>query len=92
MQQREEEAEILPSEEPLNISSEVPAIGEIITAIKSLKNNKAAGPDNIPAEVLKADPLYTATIFEPLIRKIWEEESCPNDWKHGHITILPKKR
>ena len=48
----------------------MPTIGEIINAIKSLENNKAAGPDNILAEVLKADPLYTATIFETLIRKI----------------------
>ena len=87
----EEETDIQPAEEPLNISSDAPTIGEIINAIKSLKNNKAAGPDNIPAEVLKADPLYTATIFEPLIRTIWEEESCPSDWKNGHITILPKK-
>ena len=46
-----------------------------------LKNNKSAGPDNITAELLKS----------PLIQRIWQEEIYSNDWKNGHITVLPKK-
>ena len=64
---------------------------EIKEAIKSLKNNKAAGPDNIPAEVIKADLDTSAEAFLPLITKIWNDELCPEDWKNGHISILAKK-
>ena len=34
---------------------------EIVNAIKRMKNGKAAGADNIPAEVLKTDP-YTRSV------------------------------
>jgi len=33
-----------------------PFKGEIVSSIKMLKAGKAAGPDNIPPEALKADP------------------------------------
>lgn len=65
----EEEVEI-PSSDPLDIDCEAPSLMEIKEAIKSLKNNKAAGPDNIPAEVIKADVDTSAKAFLPLITKI----------------------
>ena len=86
----EEEVEIPPSD-PLDIDCEAPNLMEIKEAIKSLKNNKAAGPDNIPAEVIKADIDTSAKAFLPLITKIWNDELCPEDWKNGHISILAKK-
>ena len=85
------EADIPPSEDTLDILTEPPSLEEIKLALKTLKNNKAAGPDNIPAEVLKADTEITAKSFLPLIHKIWNNEICPEDWINGHITILPKK-
>ena len=85
------EADIPPSEDTLDILTEPPSLEEIKLALKTLKNNKAAGPDNIPAEVLKADTEITAKSFLPLIHKIWNNEICPEDWVNGHITILPKK-
>ena len=57
-----------------------------------MKNNKAAGPDNIPAEVIKADLDTSAEAFLPLITKIWNDELCPEDWKNGHNSLLAKKR
>ena len=87
----EEEVDIPPSEDTLDILTEPPSLQEIKEALKTLKNNKAAGPDNIPAEVLKADIELSAKSFLPLIHKIWNNEICPEDWKNGHITILPKK-
>ncbi len=63
---------------------------EIKEAIKSLKNNKAAGPDNIPAEITKADIDTSVRAFIPLIIKIWNDELFPVDWKNGHISILAK--
>ena len=57
------EADIPPSEDTLDILTEPPSLEEIKLALKTLKNNKAAGPDNIPAEVLKADTEITAKSF-----------------------------
>ena len=56
-----------------------------------MKNGKAAGPDGIPAEALKADVETTADMLLPLFVKIWEQEETPTDWKDGHINKLPKK-
>ena len=85
------EAAITPPEEELDILCDPPNLTEVKAAINTLKNNKASGPDNIPAEVLKADPDLSARYLLPLIQQIWREEKCPEDWKNGHITILPKK-
>lgn len=68
-----------------------PTVQEIKSAISSLKNNKAAGIDGIPAEFLKADPDTTASILLPLFQAIWEEEIYPSDWKEGVIAKIPKK-
>jgi hypothetical protein len=47
---------------------------EIVDAIKTMKNGKAAGSDNIPAEVLKADPYATADILLPLFQDMYMAE------------------
>ena len=70
---------------------DLPRMEEVKIAIGVLKNNKAAGPDNIPVEVIKADVQLSAEHFLPLIHKKWHEETCPPHWKNGHISILPKK-
>ena len=75
----------------LNIDCSVPTKEEIIRAIKKTKNGKAAGPDSIPPEALKADVETIAMILLPLFEKIWREEQIPTDWKEGHIIKLPKK-
>jgi hypothetical protein len=51
----------------LPISTAPPSIKEILEAIKRLKNDKAAGNDDIPAEVLKADANATARMLKPLL-------------------------
>jgi hypothetical protein len=48
--EREEPVRLLPE---LPISTRFPSKREIIYATKAMKNGKAAGPDNITAEVLK---------------------------------------
>ncbi|VDP44592.1 unnamed protein product [Schistosoma margrebowiei] len=60
-------------------------------AIKQIKSNKAAGPDNIPAEALKADVAATARILQILFNKIWDEEQVLKDWKEGLLIKIPKK-
>ena len=56
-----------------------------------LNSKKAAGPDYIPPEALKADSKVSSTILHGLFEKIWTEEKYPNDWKEGHLVKIPKK-
>lgn len=55
------------------------------------KNNKAPGPDNIPAEALKADVETSWQILSDLFGRIWKEEDLPGEWKAGHLVKIPKK-
>ena len=83
--------DIAEAEIDIDIDCDPPTRGEIIRAIKKMKNGKAAGPDGIPAEALKADVETTADMLLPPFVKIWEQEETPTDWKDGHIVKLPKK-
>ena len=82
--------EIPPAETELPINCDKPSKAEIRKAIVTLKNGKAAGPDNIPAEAIKADT-ETAVILHSLFSKIWEKEEVPAQWKEGLVIKLPKK-
>ena len=64
---------------------------EIFRAIKSLKTGKAACPEGIPPEALKADTQTWTEMLYPLLNKVWEQEQVPEDWKKGHMVKLPKK-
>ncbi|GFR69577.1 E3 ubiquitin-protein ligase RNF31 [Elysia marginata] len=64
---------------------------EIVDAIKQLNQGKAAGPDLIPPEALKADVDTTATFLCPLFAKVWTSGKYPIDWKEGHLVKIPKK-
>ncbi|VDP51588.1 unnamed protein product [Schistosoma curassoni] len=68
-----------------------PTIEETSMAIRQIKSGKARGPDNIPAEALKADEVITAKILHILFNKIWDEEQVPTDWKEGHLIEILKK-
>lgn len=74
-----------------SINTNPPTLEEIVEAIKELKNGKAAGNDNIPAEALKADPHITARAFLPLFQAIWLEEKLPDEWLQGILIKVPKK-
>jgi hypothetical protein len=50
-----EEEEVTRSVPQLHISVRTTTKREVIYAIKSIKNRKAAGSNNIPAEILKLD-------------------------------------
>jgi len=65
---------LLPANQELDISCEPPTRAEVEKAIKSLKNNKSTGPDNIPAEVLRADISTSVNILHGLLIKIWDQD------------------
>ena len=82
---------IPPPTELLGINTNPPSRIEISRAIKSLKTGKAAGPDGIPPEALKADTQTSTEMLYPLLNKVWEQEQVPEDWKKGHMVKLPKR-
>nr|KAG5708548.1 hypothetical protein BaRGS_032969 [Batillaria attramentaria] len=57
--------DIPPAAQLLDISTNPPTKTEIIKAIKSLKSGKAAGPDGIPPEALKADIQTSTDMLHP---------------------------
>lgn len=70
---------------------EPPTLDEVKTAIRGLKNNKAAGKDELPAELLKHGSEQLYQLLHRIILKIWEEEELPASWLDGLICPLYKK-
>lgn len=83
--------DIPPAETELPINWDKPSKTEIKRAIMAL-NGKAAGPDDIPAEAIKADIGTAVNMLHSLFSKIWEEEQIPAEWKERILIKLPKKR
>ncbi len=75
----------------LRIKTDPPSRAEIVQALKEMKNNKAAGIDGIPAEILKADLNVIAYTLLPFFSDIWTSETIPDEWKRGVIVEIPKK-
>nr|KAG5707958.1 hypothetical protein BaRGS_025096 [Batillaria attramentaria] len=80
------------AETELPINCEKPAKAEIRKAIMTLRNGTAAGPDELPAEAIKADTETAVNMLHSLFSKIWEKEEVPAQWKEGIVIKLPKKR
>ncbi|XP_064080601.1 uncharacterized protein LOC135197466 [Macrobrachium nipponense] len=66
----------------------VPTLEEVELDIFSMKNNKAAGPDNIPAEIYKYGGPTLHRQLHQLIEKIWMHEEIPNDLIDGSINTM----
>jgi len=64
---------------------------EIRKAIRQLRNNKAPGYDDIPAELLKADIETASEVLFVLFKHIWQEEQIPDDWHKGFFVIIPRR-
>ena len=79
------------AERDLPINCAIPTKAEIRKVVLLLRNGKAAGPDEIPAEALKGDINTTVEMLYHLFGKIWEKETMPADWKEGHLIKIPKK-
>ena len=75
----------------LDINTQKPSILEIKAVLKKLKTGKAAGPDDIPPEVLKADISTIAGILKNIFDRIWEGEVFPKDWREGYMVKIPQK-
>jgi len=69
----------------------IPEKEEIKEAIKILKNNKAPGDDIIGAElIIEGEELIVNEMWE-LIKKIWQQEQIPEEWKIAVVCPIYKK-
>ena len=71
-----------------------PTEEEIVTAMKTMANEKAVGPDGLPAELLKLGLQQDRTIlleFHRLTTLICREGKIPQQLKDAVITVLHKK-
>jgi hypothetical protein len=73
------------------ITTDPPSKGEVKKAILSTNLNKAPGAEGLTAEILKADVDTTVEILHPVLIKVWELETLPEDWNTGCIIPLPKE-
>nr|KAG5688912.1 hypothetical protein BaRGS_009753 [Batillaria attramentaria] len=83
--------DIPPAETELPINCDKPSKAEIRKAIMTLRNGKAAGPDEIPAEAIKADTETAVNMLHILFSKIWEKEEVPAQWKEGIVHQAAKE-
>ena len=64
---------------------------EVRVAIQRLKNNKAAEPDGLLAELFKAEGDELVRSMHQLMYRIWLEESMPSDWNLSALCAVLKK-
>ena len=65
-------------------------IEELRKAIHKLKSNKSAGPDRIPAEMLKASPEIILKLLVKIMNKIKSLEHYPLKWALGITSLIFK--
>ena len=65
---------------------------EVETAIRSLKNGKAAGIVNIPAELLKHGGTEVIDILTKICNKTWQTRQWPTPWTQFVIVTLLKRK
>ena len=61
-------------------------------AILSLKDNKAAGPDNIPPEVIKYGGCALHRRLHNFILDCWSAICLPQQWKNANIILVHKQK
>ncbi len=59
--------------------------------LRNLKPNKASGPDNIPARILKEMSPTIAPILTTIYQKSLDSGILPSDWLKAHIVPIYKK-
>ncbi|BHF85307.1 hypothetical protein SprV_1002847000 [Sparganum proliferum] len=68
-----------------------PSEGEIVDAIRKLRNNKAPGQDGIPAEIFKSCIGTLTPWLHEVIERVWRDEVVPDDWSLGILVPILKK-
>ena len=66
-------------------------LDKVKEGLKDLANNKAAGLDLIPAELLKCSGEAMCCELTRLANIVWHSQKVPDEWKRSAIVKLPKK-
>ena len=64
---------------------------EILRSIKKLKSNRAAGSDEIVAELMKCGGETLERYLIAIFKSIWQEEEIPTEWQEGIYVPIHKK-
>ena len=72
--------------------SQPPTFLEVLSAVRTLKNNKSPGPDNIPAELLKQGGYLCTRTLDHYITKVWADENIPQQWRDASIVTIFKNK
>ena len=65
-----------------------PSFDEVEKAILSLNDSKVAGPDNIPAEVIKYGGCALHRRLHYFILDCWSAKYLPQQWKNANIILV----
>ena len=68
-----------------------PNVSDIIQAISAMACGRAAGPDMIPIELIKAGAAPMVISLHVLLSRIVDEECISFDWKGGRICSFHNK-
>ena len=70
----------------------IPTMEEVVDAVSGLKNNKAAGPDSIPAELFVYGGTELHKWIHQIIVCIWQGNDVPQLWKDAILTTIYKNK
>ena len=68
-----------------------PSFDEVEKAILSLKDNKTADPDNIPAEVIKYGGCALHRRLHNFMNDCWSAKCLQQQWKNANIILVYKQ-
>jgi len=74
-----------------NEEDTTPTVEEVEMAVQKLRNYKAPGTDNIPAELFKYGGDELVKHLHPIIKDIWQKEKMPAEWNVSIICPIHKK-
>ena len=61
-------------------------------AIESMKNGKAAGCSGLPIDLLKHLGESGVDMMHEIMKRVWEEEQMPEEWKKSEIIPIYKQK
>ena len=78
-----------------SVYSDIPfleiGIDGVVKQLKNIKQNKATGPDELPARVLKETAAEIAPIITHIFQQSYNTSKLPDDWLQALVTPIHKK-
>ena len=74
-----------------NIPDTVPTFAEISKTVTVMKNSKAPGADDIPAEIFKHGGVKLQRRLHKRFVNIWNSEKMPQDFENASIITIFKR-